>query len=176
MSNEKLSHQTLSLMDQFEQFLNQMSEEEFQRSPVAGGWSYSEVYSHIFSANHACLLAIQHCIQGKGIESSEKASFVGRLILFFGVFPPVKIKAPERIAAMVKKISKVEALDQVQKFRENLQALVPQIAQASPTQKAKHPRMGLFTAPQWLSFIQIHTKHHLKQLYRIQAALSYQIN
>jgi len=46
-----------------------------------------------------------------------------------------------------------------------------QVSQASKSQKAKHPRLGLLHARQWLRFIEIHTKHHEKQLYRIQKQL-----
>lgn len=168
---QQMADRTLKILDRYEQFLNQVAESDFQLNPVEGVWSYSEVYSHIFTANHACLIAIQNCIQGKSIDSKEPASIAGRLILFFGIFPPVKIKAPERIAAMVKKISKEEAQVQVQKFRENLIELLPKMEQASPTQKAKHPRMGLFNVRQWLRFIEIHSLHHEKQLYRVKGML-----
>lgn len=171
MSIVKIAKQVERVLDRYQGFLNEVSESDFQLKPAEGMWSYAEVYSHIFSANHACLIAIQNCIQAKAIESKEPATFWGRLILFFGIFPPVKIKAPERIAAMVQNISKQEAQQQLQKFRDNLAKLLPEIAHASPTQKAKHPRMGLFNAKQWLRFIEIHTYHHEKQLYRIQAAL-----
>lgn len=171
MSIEQMIAQTLKIIDRYEQFLTQVKEQDFQVNPAAGVWSYSEVFSHIFSANHACLIAIQNCVQGKAIESREPASISGRLILFFGIFLPVKIKAPERIAAMVKKITKEEAQIELQKFRENLMELVPKMEQASPTQKAKHPRLGLFNVRQWLRFIQIHTLHHEKQLYRVKGML-----
>ena len=171
MSIHKSARVIEEMLDRYQLFLDKVDEQDFQTNPEAGVWSYAEVYSHIFSANYACLIAIQNCLQGKGIESKEPASFAGRLILFFGLFPPIKIKAPERIAAMVKKINKTEAKREIEKFKENLTKLLPEIAMASPTQKAKHPRMGLFTAKQWLRFIEIHTRHHEKQLYRIQAVL-----
>jgi|LauGreDrversion4_2_1035121.scaffolds.fasta_scaffold00024_21 hypothetical protein len=171
MSIHKTAEHIGVMLDRYHLFLDKIDEQDFQTNPEAGVWSYAEVYSHIFSANYACLIAIQNCMQGKGIESKEPASLPGRLILFLGVFPPVKIKAPERIAAMVKKINKAEAKQEIEKFRENLTKLLPEIATASPSQKAKHPRMGLFNAKQWLRFIEIHTRHHEKQLYRVQAAL-----
>ena len=32
----------------YEKLLNTLTEEDFLHSPAEGGWSYSEVYSHIF--------------------------------------------------------------------------------------------------------------------------------
>ncbi len=171
MSIHKSYRNIEKMLDRYQLFLDKVDETEFQVNPEPGVWSYAEVYSHIFSANYACLIAIQNCVQGKGIESKEQASLAGRIILFLGVFPPVKIKAPERIAAMVKKINKAQAKQEMEKFKENLSKLLPEITTASSSQKAKHPRMGLFNAKQWLRFIEIHTRHHEKQLYRIEAAL-----
>jgi hypothetical protein len=72
---------------------------------------------------------------------------------------------------MVKKINPAEAKQLMSNFSRRLQELVPQVSQASKSQKAKHPRLGLLHARQWLRFIEIHTKHHEKQLYRIQKQL-----
>jgi len=72
---------------------------------------------------------------------------------------------------MVKKITPAEAQELMHRFSLRLQELVPQVSQASPNQKAKHPRLGLLHARQWLRFVEIHTKHHQKQLIRIQKAL-----
>ena len=171
MSINRIAKRTEKILLVYEKFLDKIAEKDFQTNPKPGVWSYAEVYSHIFSANQACLMAIDNCMNGKAEETSEKASISGRLILFVGLFPPVKIKAPARIAAMVQKISKEEAARQVQQFRVNFQKKLPYIAGASATQKARHPRLGFFDAKQWLRFIEIHTLHHKKQLYRIQSAL-----
>jgi hypothetical protein len=155
----------------YEAFLTTVADADFQRNPAYGVWSYAEVYSHIFEANLISLLALEKCVKGTAEEDKSSLHPVVWLILFFGKFPPGKIKAPARIADMVKKITPAEAQELMHRFRHRLQELVPQVSQASPTQKAKHPRLGLLHARQWLRFIEIHTKHHEKQLYRIQKQL-----
>ena len=72
---------------------------------------------------------------------------------------------------MVQKPNKKEALDAIQKSKEKIKAILPKIAGAAPSQKAPHPKLGLLNARQWLRFIEIHTRHHEKQLYRIKADL-----
>jgi len=155
----------------YEAFLATLSDADFQRNPAAGVWSYAEVYSHIFEANLISLLALEKCVKGTAEEDKSTLHPAVWLILFLGKFPPGKIKAPARIAAMVKKINPAEAKQLMSNFSRRLQELVPQVSGASSNQKAKHPRLGLLNARQWLRFIEIHTKHHEKQLYRIQKQL-----
>ncbi|MFM6976639.1 MAG: DinB family protein [Sphingobacteriaceae bacterium] len=152
--------------------LGQITPESFQTQPASGAWCYAEVYSHIFTANLVSLIALENCIKGIAEENSQRTHPAVWLILFLGKFPPGKIKAPERIAAMVQKIHPAEAEKLIIQFNDKLNELVPLVAAASPTQKAKHPRLGLLNARQWLRFIQIHTRHHEKQLYRIEKQLS----
>lgn len=170
MNIKNIARRTENILSTYEEFLGTIAEKDFQTNPQAGVWSYSEVYSHIFTANQACFMAIENCIDGKAEQTEEKAKISGRVILFLGLFPPVKIKAPKRIAEMVQKIDKASAQKYLQHQREMLARVLPHVAQAPANQKAKHPFMGFFDARQWLRFIEIHTRHHEKQLYRIQSA------
>lgn len=155
----------------YEKLINTLSEEEFLLSPAEGVWSYSEVYSHIFQSNLGSLIAIEKCINGTAIENNKNMGFITWAILFFGKFPPVKLKAPAHIAAMVKKNSIEEAKNLMVKFKKRLPEIYPQITKASPIQKIKHPRLGLLNAKSWFRFIEIHTLHHQKQLTRITKIL-----
>ena len=171
MSIDQTASRIVQATARYEAFLATLSDADFQRNPAAGVWSYAEVYSHIFEANLISLLALEKCVKGTAEEDKSALHPAVWLILFLGKFPPGKIKAPARIAAMVKKINPAEAKQLMSNFSRRLQELVPQIPQASSSQKAKHPRLGLLHARQWLRFIEIHTKHHEKQLYRIQKQL-----
>lgn len=166
----------LTYVDKYSNFLESLTEEEFQRSPAIGIWSYAEVYSHIFQSNLGSLVAAEKCINGTAGITSARINWLAALILLVGRFPPGKIKAPERIAAMVKKISKEEARNLIVKFRSRLVQVAPSVIKALPNQKIMHPRLGLLNAAQWFRFIQIHTKHHLMQLERIHAMLGQMID
>ena len=171
MSINQTASRIVQATARYEAFLATLSDIDFQRNPADGVWSYAEVYSHIFEANLISLLALEKCVKGTAEEDKSTLQPAVWLILFLGKFPPGKIKAPARIAAMVKKINPAEAKQLMHNFSRRLQELVPQVSQASKSQKAKHPRLGLLHARQWLRFIEIHTKHHEKQLYRIQKQL-----
>ena len=167
MSIAKLKISILNSVNEYSNFLNTLSEEDFQKSPESGGWSYSEVYSHIFQSNLGSLIAAEKCINGTGERTRKGTQWVARAILFFGYFPPVKIKAPARIAAMVSKIDKEQARNLIVKFKSRLSDISPGIEKTSPDIKIMHPRLGLLNARQWFRFIEIHSRHHQKQLERI---------
>lgn len=161
----------LKAVTQYEDLLNEVSEETFLENPASGGWSYSETFSHIFQSNLASLVAVEKCYLGTGVYDRKSLGMVVWAILFFGTLPPGKFKAPERIASMVKRISKEEAKNLIIKFRNRLEDLRHKIPKADPHQKVKHPRLNLLNARQWLRFIEIHTIHHTKQLERIRKSL-----
>lgn len=171
MNLASFGRRTEQILNRYEAFLSKLSEENFQQNPAPGVWSYSEVYSHIATSNQACFMAMENCIKGTANESSKRIHPIAWLILFTGRFPPVKIKAPSRIAAMVQRLTKDEARLEIQQLKERLSNILPKIYGASLTQKVPHPRLGLLNARQWLRFIEIHTLHHEKQLYRIEKGL-----
>lgn len=172
MSTNEHRKSTLKSVNEYEKLLNSITDEEFTQSPESDGWSYSEVYSHIFQANLASLIATEKCISGTGIKSAKRIHWIARLILFFGRFPPIKLKAPESLAYMTTKISREEARNLIVKFKRRLDDVVPKVGKSNPYQKIKHPRLGLLNASQWIRFIEVHTLHHQKQLLRIHKELN----
>jgi hypothetical protein len=157
----------------YEKLLANVSEETFQETPPNGGWSYAEVFSHIFSSNMSCLTAIEKCVAGTAIENNDSMPFSYRLVFFFGQLPPgSKFKVPDKLKDQVRKIDRGEAHTLVNNFLEKLESVAPTIPAASSTQRLKHPRLGMLNARKWLRFIDIHTRHHNKQLQRIAASFA----
>ena len=138
----------------------------FEKTPADGTWSYSEVFAHIFDLSILSLDAIDRCLSMEA--KKRRTPFIARAILFIGAFPPVmKLKVPKQFASRVKKISIAEAVSLMAEFELKLQSYPKLVAQADPNLKVAHPRLGYLNARQWLRFIEIHLKHHLKQLKRI---------
>lgn len=155
------------IAEDYNKKLNTISEAQFQMTPPIGGWSYSEVYSHIFDASILSTETMEACLAGHG--ENRPTAFVVKLILFFGSFPPAaKYKVPKKLESRVKVISKAEAHDFIQRFTHQLQGNHKKMRHAKSDVKTLHPRLGYLNANQWLRFIEIHLKHHLKQLKRIE--------
>lgn len=143
---------------------------DFNVSPPMGGWSYSEVYSHIFDSSLLSLMAIRNCIKGDGIIANS--SLGTKAVLFFGMLPPgKKYKVPERLAKRVRKIQIQEAQQLIIDFEFQLAKILHDVKNADPKIKIAHPRLGPLNAIEWLRFIEIHLYHHLKQLSRIEKSL-----
>lgn len=172
MSVSRHFRSLMKAVEQYDTLLAAVSEEMFTQSPPDGGWSYSETFSHIFQANLASLIAVEKCLLGTGVFSEKKTSWQLSAILFFGRLPPGKYKAPERIASMVKKLDREEAANLIAKFKNRVTELKNKVDKADKYQKVKHPRLGLLNARQWFRFIEIHTKHHTRQLKRISKKLA----
>lgn len=147
--------------------LDVIPDSQFNIMPPGGGWSYGEVYSHILQANLGSLIAIERCANGTGKIDDKRMGWLAQLIFLFGHFP-FKFKAPEKIAAQVNNIGKEEARNLLVKLKAKIEQMIPVTNKASTFSKIKHPRLGLLNAKQWLRFIDIHTRHHLKQLNRIE--------
>lgn len=167
MNTVKIKLSLLQIIGAYKLKLASYTDDIFQHRPPIGGWSYSEVYAHIFDASLLSLIAMDNCITGKG--KKQPTHFTVKLILLLGSLPPAKkYKAPKFLADRVRKISKTEALDFILEFETALEKYYPKVNTADLQLKTKHPRLGYLNAKQWFRFIEIHLKHHLKQLGRIE--------
>lgn len=152
----------------YQEILKNVPEDEFFRSPQIGSWSVSEVYCHIIHVTTVSLLAIEKCLHGKQMRSSSSLPFITKIIFLFGQFPPIKLKAPENIAAKTKKIEKEEARNGLIKVIQRLDSTVARLSKSSSNCRISHPKLGMLNSYEWLRFIDIHNKHHLKQIKKIQ--------
>lgn len=156
----------------YKNLLKEVSDEDFQKVPIYGGWSYAQLYSHIIDVNKLSLISIEKCINGTAKLDSRRLHWKVWLIMLAGRFPPGRLIAPERIASMVNHISREEAKNQMIRFSERFDEICRKIQNASPDRKISHPRLGPLNARHWLRFIDIHTRHHIHQLYRIRSGIS----
>jgi len=163
------------VLDNYRSRLDTIPDDLFDVTPPDGGWSYAEVYSHILQADLGGMMALEKCIRN-GKPTSAGRNLLGLLVLLFGRFPPWKTKVPEKVEARIpaRKISKEEARNMLIKCRQRINELTPLIRDSSKYCRVKHARLGMLNASQWFRFILIHSKHHLKQLGRVEKKLQRQ--
>lgn len=157
-------------LDDYRNRLDTIPDHLFDITPAGGGWSCAEVYSHILQATLGASIAAEKCTQSSCKPTGKGPTLFGRLLLFLGKFPPVKVKvaptAPDRLS--VQKITKEEARNMLIKCRKRIDTIVPLIYKAPKNCRIDHVRLGMLNGRQWLKFIRIHLKHHLKQLQQIE--------
>lgn len=162
-------HQNINAaLDEYRHWLDEIPDEEFTETPPIGGWSYAEVYSHIMQANLGSTIAAEKCCRKTGVTTSKGLNLKGMIVFMLGQFPPGKRKSPAALDAITKKISKEDARNLIVKLRKRVDEIVQLAGHAPNDSKIAHPGLGMLTADQWIKFIRIHTRHHLKQLNSIQ--------
>ena len=161
------------VFDIYRSRLDTIPDDLFMVTPPGGGWSCAEVYCHILQANLGSSIAVEKCMMKSCIPTNKGRSMIGFMVLTFSRFPPFKVKTPKELAerSPVKNITREEAKNLLIKCRKRISELVPLIHNSSKHQRIKHPRLGMLNARQWLKFILIHSKHHLKQLDRVEKKL-----
>ena len=159
-----------AVLDTYRKRLDTIPDELFTKTPPGDGWSYAEVYSHIMAADLSSTIALEKCTLSSCKPTNKGRSVIGMFVLSFGRFPPVPVKVPKEVAAKtpVNKITKEEARNLLIKCRKRIDDVFPSIHDSPKNTRYKHPRMGMLNARQWFKFILIHSKHHLKQLDRIE--------
>jgi hypothetical protein len=118
-------------------------------------WSVYQHIEHILISNSRILEQILD--RSSANLPIRGISILGRIVLLTGVIPRGKGKAPDFTLPMglsiveLKKLyyDLIEKLDQLESIK--LEGIV-----------AKHPYFGGLTKKQWLKFIEIHQRHHLK--------------
>jgi hypothetical protein len=155
------------IVEQYQLKLQMIDDSVWHTTPPIQGWSYSEVYFHIFDASTLSLLQLVDSAEGKG--KVKPTAFIVKLILFMGMLPPgKKFVAPKTLTDRLKKLSKEEITAMMDEFLSKLSLAFPKIQKADLSIKTPHPKMGYLNAGHWLRFIAIHLNHHLKQLNRIE--------
>ena len=164
--------QLLASLDFYRSFLQNVNAEDFEKIPNDGGWSLGQIYSHIIGANKMSHIAFEKCLSKTAEIKTRKPHWKVRLILFFGKFPPGKIKAPEAVAAAVKSFTKEEASNQLIKFIKKVEEYDYNSKNLDVNYKMKHPRLGYLDALSWSRFMVIHTNHHQKQVKNTYKAIA----
>jgi hypothetical protein len=159
-----------AIFDNYRAQIDSIPDDKFDVTPPKGGWSYAEVYSHIMQATMASSIALERCTHKTDKPNKGKSNLLGKLVLLFGRFPPVAIKAPDVVNTKMPalKISKEEARNFIIKCRKRMEEVMPLTAKDLSVRRSKHPRLGLLNSAEWFKFIRIHLAHHLKQLDRIR--------
>ena len=150
--------------------LDTIPDDQFDVTPLGGGWSYAEVYSHILQATLSSTIAVEKCTLSTCKPTSKGRSVTGFFVFTFNQFPPFRSKEPSIVASSMpaKKISKEDARNLLVKCRKRVDSVAGLIGNSSPHCKIMHARLGMLNAGQWFKFILIHARHHLKQLDRVE--------
>lgn len=160
------------------QELDGFSMEELKYRLAEDEWSIGQMYQHLIqSALYMHLRNIELCLNpaGDGLASPAGKTTEGMAIFEQGSFPPIRIQVPPSPQYTPEQPATKEQLIQgVDTVIQRMRQTEPMLAEASPQHTVPHPRFGGLHAQEWFLLIEMHYRHHLRQLDRLKQTLEQQ--
>jgi len=129
------------------------------RAGSVSKWSFGQQLEHLYLTSHYVLDRLQESMSGE--HAADHPGVMGHALLIGGFIPR---KLFPTIPPLVPKSGTIE---DIQPLRDSLDARLTQLGwdldqiNASPG-RSLHPRMKFLLANQWLFFLDIHHRHHLR--------------
>lgn len=151
-------------------FANQ-SDETVNRTPKGGGWSAIQVIQHLITAESGSVIYLRKKLPS--IDTVPMSGFGNWLnyqkIQWFLILP-IKIKAPAVVATVPEHSSLTETIAKWGQARQDLYQLLASLKPEDLNRAIfKHPLAGYINLNQMLRFMDLHVKHHEKQVARALA-------
>ncbi|WP_127491962.1 DinB family protein [Paenibacillus glycanilyticus] len=148
--------------------LDQYTIEQLRYRIEPGTWSIGQVYSHIVDVALEYLDNIRQC-EESGVEQPLGKTEAGERLFGEGAFPPVKIKLPVGMEYSPNDANnKEDHLHDLNQLIDNMRAWDLRIAGIHPLYKVRHGGFGWLNAREWHDLIEMHTRHHLRQIKEIE--------
>lgn len=137
--------------------------------PEPGKWSVAQVVYHHYLSELLTLKSIQKQANPSRLKKAGMKTHFQSLVLNIALALPIKYKAPHRVSENIPDPVNWEKLVQDWgKLRNSYQAFIENYPDdALNLQLFKHPRSGVLTLSQTMSFLYFHLKHHLPQIERL---------
>lgn len=154
--------------------LDGISMEQLMYQPSKEEWSLGQMYKHLIeSALYMQLRNIEQCLVASAdlaVVEVEKTS-EGAEIFAQGSFPPILIQVPASPQYTPKQPeSKEELIQGLHMVMNRMKGIEPELEGAPLRNKAIHPRFGALHAKEWFLLIEMHYRHHLLQMERLQSS------
>jgi len=128
--------------------------------PEVSGWSVGEHLEHLLIVDRGVLAAIDRLLAGS-LDSAGSISAKGRLVLKLGWMKRGIGKAPASVRPQSVDLQTLR--DMLAESRRHLDTLGSQAETiASCRATAPHPIFGHLCPVQWLRFMDVHNRHHLR--------------
>jgi len=156
--------------------LERHTDECFSKERASGEWTLGQACDHVTGASLAFLDGAEALTRGEGKEG-RAGLLPAFMIGVVGSLPPGRFKVPPNLPPEFAKfgtpepMTKTEAIKRFEEVERRHRALLGPVAAASPKLRSKHPAAGWLNASQWYKLSEMHMRHHLRQLRRIERDL-----
>ena len=125
---------------------------------------------HLIQATHFFIKQIHACVSNNDNLDGELYP-EARSMFSNNDFPDTLLDGPPSNATTPQPESKEQLVTGLAKLKAEIQRAQILISQTSFKGKTKHFGLGYFTAGEWLQFIEMHFRHHLRQKKRLDEFL-----
>ncbi|WP_165775535.1 DinB family protein [Chryseomicrobium excrementi] len=145
------------------QRLRNYAEEAIHFKPSAEAWSICQVTDHCLVVAHEYLDAVEACATAESREDS-KTQF-GAELFERGGFPPIKITLPPDMNQPPNNsLSREELEVELVNLNMRMNEVEKKVASIPSTNRVKHGGFGWLNASEWHSLVDMHFRHHERQL------------
>lgn len=166
----------------YRQELDRLTMEQLRWKPSEEEWSIGQMLRHLIdSALGMQLRHVEQCIAcsaqteaATGEEANKSPDVAGKTkqgeaVFARGSFPPERIHVPPSpMYTPVQPETKEELVEGFGMVIRRMQELEPLLPAASEACTVAHPRLGALNATEWFLLVEMHFRHHLRQLERLK--------
>lgn len=147
-------------------FIDEYTYEQLTRKPQPASWSLGQVYNHLISDTGYHIDQMRAALEtdestNEQMHPDAKAMFSNKS------FPDLQIAGPGTDENTPQPADKEELKRKLVAIRSEVNDLYRSHNFLLSKGKSKHPGLDYFSALEWLTFTEMHLRHHLKQKARI---------
>lgn len=159
------NRQTLA---EYRRRLEHISPQALTAVPPGETWSPGQVYTHILMVANFFSLDKATRALAKDPDPALGLNDGGINVFTHNSLPPSQFKMPDGVPAPPQPAHHAELLEAFDALDEGMAALANDLAVGLDRGgRTKHPFLGFLSAAEWFTFIDIHNRHHLRQLDRL---------
>ncbi|KAA2243323.1 DinB family protein [Chitinophaga agrisoli] len=157
-------------IDQWIAFLDDYTLEMLCQPPREGSWSLGQVYRHIIDdTNYQVEQMLAAAASTANSEGEMRPD--GQAMFLRNSFPDIMIEGPATGSYIPQPADKVILRQELLAIRKTVNDLHTSTDLNAAAGKTEHPGFRFFSALEWLQFVEMHMRHHLRQKQRIDGAL-----
>jgi hypothetical protein len=146
--------------------LQRYSIEDLTAKPSMTSWSIGQLYNHIIDETKFYMGRIRICTSSNR-NSNREMSLEGKVMFRNNAFPDERLKGAPSNSRIPQPNSKEELIKQFIDLKMAMNDRAAVMKETVFIGKAKHPGHNYLNASEWLQFADMHMRHHLRQMKRI---------
>lgn len=150
--------------------LENYSDEKFLQIPNDSTWSLGQVYVHVLLGNeHFFLKQADNCLNKVDTKRGRGKKFGGKVVFIINGFPNFKFKMPKSVEVAPRQPENIGDIRvKLDKALDLFKDIESRLHEFDKEEKTKHPAFGYLNAKEWVRMSEMHFRHHLRQLERIE--------